>query len=245
MFCTPVLIFGCTECVGSCFHVLRARTHFLWYRGHRVPLSCFARSNSIWTVPRSSLPIFIFYASGLVFGLTEGVVFRFHVLRSRTRFRRYRRRRVPFSCFALLDSFSAVPRSSGPRSSGPVFKFYAPGLFFGGTEGVRSRFMCLRTWIRFRRYQGRRVPFQVLCSRTHFRWYQGRLVPISCLARSDTFSVVLRASGPDFMICAPGVFFDSTEGVPSRFHVLRSRTRFRWYRGSRVPFSHFTLTNSF
>jgi Plant mobile domain len=39
---------------------------------------------------------------------------RFHVLRAPTHFRRYRGRQVPFSCFALLDSFSAVPRASGP-----------------------------------------------------------------------------------------------------------------------------------
>jgi hypothetical protein len=40
------LIFGGAECVGSRFNVLRARTHFWWYRWRRVPFSCFARPDS-------------------------------------------------------------------------------------------------------------------------------------------------------------------------------------------------------
>jgi hypothetical protein len=51
---------------------------------------------------------------------------------------------VPFSCFVRPDSFSAVPRASGP-----VFMFCVSGLIFGGTEVVGS---C----------------FYVLLSRTHF-----------------------------------------------------------------------------
>jgi hypothetical protein len=58
----------------------------------------------------------MFCAPGVVFGGNKGVG-------------------VPFSCFALPDSFSAVPRASGP-----VFMFCVPGLIFGGTEGVGSRF---------------------------------------------------------------------------------------------------------
>jgi hypothetical protein len=42
---------------------------------------------------------------------------------------------VPFSCFVRPDSFSTVPGALGP-----VFMFCAPGLMFGGTEGVESRF---------------------------------------------------------------------------------------------------------
>jgi hypothetical protein len=80
----------------------------------------------------------------LIFGGTEGVGSRFHVMRSRTHFRRYLERRVHFSCFSIPDSFSAVPIVLGP-----VFMFSAPGLVFGDTEGVGS---C----------------FHVLCSRTHF-----------------------------------------------------------------------------
>jgi hypothetical protein len=117
----------------SSYHVFRARTRFL-------------------TVPRASCLVFMFCAPGLVFDGTEGIGSRFNFLRARTRFRlyrgrrapfhvlrsrahfwRYRGRRVPFSCFALLDSLSAVLWVSAP-----VFMFCSPGLIFGGTEGVGS-----------------------------------------------------------------------------------------------------------
>jgi hypothetical protein len=111
-------------------------------------------------------------------------------------------RRLPFSCFACPDSFSAVPRGSGP-----VFMFCAFGPNFGGTEGVGSRFHVLRAHTCFRRYRGRQDPF-------------------SCFALPVSFSAVLSASIPVFMFCAPGLIFDGTEGDGSRFHVLRSRTRF-------------------
>jgi hypothetical protein len=144
----------------------------------------------------------MFCAVGLVFGGIGGVKSRFHVLRARTHFRRYRGRRVPFSCFALPDSFSTVPRKSGP-----VFMFCAPGLVFGGTEGVGSLFHVLR-------------------SRTHFRLYRGGRVPFSCFALPDLFSVVQRSSGPVFMFCAPGLFFDGTEGVGSFFMFCAHRLIF-------------------
>jgi hypothetical protein len=96
----------------------------------------------------------MFLAPGLVFDGTEGGGSRFHVLRARTRFRRYRGRRVPFSCFALPDSFPVVFSASGP-----VFLFCAPGLVFGGTEGVGSRFHVFRPRSHFRRYRGRPIPF--------------------------------------------------------------------------------------
>jgi hypothetical protein len=48
--------------------------------------------------------------------------------------------------------------------------------------------------------------------------------------------MVPRASGPVFMFCASGPMIDRTEGVGSCFHVSRSRTRFRWYRGCRASF---------
>jgi hypothetical protein len=41
------------------------------------------------------------------------------------------------------------------------------------------------------------------------------------------------------MFCAPGLIFDGTEGVVSRFHVLRSRKLFRLYRGHQVLFFMF------
>jgi hypothetical protein len=160
----------------------------------------------------------MFFVPELVFGDTEGVGPHFHVLRSWTRFRRCRGRRVPFS---RPDSFSAVLSVSRP-----IFIFCASELFFGGTEGVGSGFYVLRARTLFRRYQGRRVPF-------------------SCFAFTDSFSAVPMASSPVFLFCPPRLVFDGTEGVGSRFHALRTRTRFRRYRGRRVPFSCFALMDSF
>jgi hypothetical protein len=205
MFCTTTLIFRGTEGVGSRFHFLRSQTRFRRCRVRRVSFSCFARPFSFLAVPRAWGPVFMFFATGLIFGGTEGVGSRFHGLRSRTRFRQYRGRRVPFSCFALSDSFSTVLRASGL-----IFMFCAPGVVFSGTAGVGSRFYVLR-------------------SRTHFRQYRVRRVPFSCFARPDSFSEVPRASGSFFLFCAPGLVFGCTEGVRSRFHVLRNRTRFRRY----------------
>jgi hypothetical protein len=95
--------------------------------------------------------------------------------------------------------------------------FSAPGLVFGGTEGAGSHFHVLRAWTSFRRYGGHQVPF-------------------SSSALLGTFSAIQRASGLDFIFCAPELIFDGTEGVNSRFHVLRARTHFRCYRGRRVRF---------
>jgi hypothetical protein len=194
----------------------------------------------------------MFCASGLVFGGNEVVGARFHDSRAQTRFRRYRGRRVPFSCFARPNSFSTVPRASCH-----VFIFCAPELIFDGTEAVGSQ-------TRFRRYRASNPDFMfrfpglvfggigVLGSRFHVlrsinrsRRYRGSSVPFSCFALPDSLSVVTRASGPVFMICAPELIFDGTEGVVSRFHVLRARTHFRRYRGRRVPFSCFVVPDSF
>jgi hypothetical protein len=153
----------------------------------------------------------MFCPPGYIFGDTDGARSSFNVLRSRTHFRRCQVRRAPFSCFALPVSFSAVPRASGL-----VLMFCAPGLVFSGTEGPGSRFHVLR-------------------SRTHFRRYRGRRVPFSFFTLPDSFSAVPRASGPVFMFCVSGLIFSGTEDVESRFHVLRSRTHFRRYRGPRVP----------
>jgi hypothetical protein len=202
MFCAPRLIFYGTVGVGSLFHVLRTRTHFHRYRGRRVPFSCFACPDSSSAIPRASDPVFMFYAPGLVFGGVECVGSSFHVLRSRNRFRRYRGRQVPFTCFAIPDSFSTVLRAAGLD-----FMFGAPGLVFGGTEGVRSRFHVLLVRTRFQLYRGRRVSFtcfalldtfsavprawgplfHVLRARTRFRRYRGRRVPFSCFALPDSF----------------------------------------------------------
>jgi hypothetical protein len=163
----------------------------------------------------------MFCAPGHVFGGAEGVGSRFHVLRSRTHFRRCGGCRVPFSCFALTDLFSAAV----PRALGPEFMFCAPVLIFGGTEGVGSRFHVLR-------------------SLTHFRWNRWRRVPFSCFALSDSFSAVPRVSGSVFIFCAPRLVSRGTERVGPRFHVLRVRTRFQRYRGRSIPFSYFAIPDS-
>jgi hypothetical protein len=336
MFCAPGVVSRGTEGVGSHFHVLCSQTRFGRYRGRRVQFSCFARPNTFSEVPRASGPVFLFFAPGHdfgspecvgsrfhvmrarngfgspegdesifmfcapghVFGGTDGVGSRFHVLHAWTRDRRYRGCRVPFSCFALPDLFPAVPRVLGH-----IFMFCAPRLVFGGTEGVESCFLVLRSRIRFRRfrgrqvhfhvvryrtcfrlcrvrrvpfssfvrsylffggrggdgsrfyvlrdgtsfwrYQGHRVRFHVLLSRTHFRRKRGCRIPFSCFAHPDTFSTVRRASGLIFMFCAPGLIFDGNEGVGSGFQDLRCQTRFRRYRGRRVPFSCFARWTRF
>jgi hypothetical protein len=137
IFCAPVLVFDGSECVGSRFNVLRARTRFQRNQGRRVPFSCFARPYSFSAKLSLSGPVFMFCAPGRVLGGTEGVGSPFQVLPSRTSFRRYRGRRVSFSYFACPSSFSTAPRMSGL-----VFMFCAPGLIFGSSEGVGSRFSC-------------------------------------------------------------------------------------------------------
>jgi hypothetical protein len=94
IFCTLGLIFDGTEDVGS---------HF----------SCFAHKDSFSAVPRASAPVFKFCILGLVCGGTVGVGSHFHVLRSRTHLRRFRYKRVLFSCFTHPNTSSAVPRASG------------------------------------------------------------------------------------------------------------------------------------
>jgi hypothetical protein len=210
MFYSPRFVFGGTEGLGSRFHVLLARTHFRRYRRRRVPFSCIARPDSFSVIPRASGPVFIFCATGLVFAGSEGVRSSFHVLRSRTHFRRFRGRRVPFSCFALPNMFLGVSRASC--------------LVFGGTEGVGSHFHVLRALPHFRRYRVRRVLF-------------------SCFARQESFSAIPSVSGPIlifsdpghvfgslfFMFCTPRLVFGDTECIGSCFHVLLSRTSFWRY----------------
>jgi hypothetical protein len=128
MFPAPGLMFGGTEGVGSRFQVLRAWTRFRRYRGRRVPFSGFELPESFLVVLRASGPVYIFFAPVLVFGSTDGVGSRFHVLRA-------------------PDSFSAVQRDSRH-----VLMFCALGLIFGGTEGVRFLFNVLCAWTRFWRY---------------------------------------------------------------------------------------------
>jgi hypothetical protein len=154
--------------------------------------SCYAPPDPIWAEPRASSPVFMFRTPELLFDFTDGFECRFHVLCSRSCFRRYRGRRVPFSCFAIPDSFPAVPRTSGPicmfgapghvfrgtkalldsfstvkRVSDPVLMLCAPRLVFNGTENDGSRLHVLRSRTRFGRYRGRRVQFPCLHSRIH------------------------------------------------------------------------------
>jgi hypothetical protein len=196
-----------TESVVSHFHVLRNQSRFPRYRGHRVPFSCFALSNSFSAVPRASGPVFLFCAPELIFGGTEGVRSYFHVLRARTHFLLYQGLRLPFYCSACPNSFSAVPRASCPN-----LMSCSSGLVFGSTEVVRSR-------------------FHVLHSRTCFRRCRVSRVAFSYFARPDSFSAVPRSIAHVFMFCACELVFNGTETVSFRFHVFRSRTRFRRYRG--------------
>jgi hypothetical protein len=182
----------------------------------------------------------MFCAPGIVFSGTEGVRFRFHDLRAQASFRRYRWCRVLFSYFARPNSFSAVPRSSGP-----VFTFCAPSLIFGGTGASCSFFLSSVLGLIFGGSEGVGSRLHVLRAPTRLRRFRSCLVPFSCFARPGTSSTVLRASNAVIMFCSPGLVFSSTEGVRSRFHVFRSRSFFRSYRGRQVPFSCFALPDSF
>jgi hypothetical protein len=205
----------------SRFHVLRSRARFWRCGGRRLSFSCFALPDAFSMGRGASSPVFMFCAPGHVFGCIEGVRSRFLVLCSRTHFRRYRGRRVLFSCLPLLDTFSAVQRAWGP-----VFMFCALGVVFGDTECVGSRFHVLRACTRFWRYRGRRVTF-------------------SCFALTHSFLAVPRALAPVFTFCDPELIFGGTEGVRSRFNVLRFRTRFRRYRGRPVQFTCLALPEKF
>jgi hypothetical protein len=143
----------------------------------------------------------MFCAPGLIFGSSQGVESRFPILRSRTHFRRYRGRLVPFSCFACPDSFSAVRRASRT-----VFLFCAPEIVFAVL------------WV----------------SGTIFLFCAPRIV-----------FAVPRASGPVFMFCAHFIVLGGTEGVGSRFHVLRYRNRFWRCLGPRAPFPCFAVPGTF
>jgi hypothetical protein len=149
MFCAPGLVFDGSEGVGSRFNVLRTRTRFRLYVWHRVPFSCFALSDTFSAVLRASGPVFMFCAPRLALCEAVGVGSGFHVLRALTHFRRYRRRRVPFTCFAFLGTFSAVRKASGP-----VFMFCIPRHVFGGAEGHRVPFSCCVRPYSFSQYRG-------------------------------------------------------------------------------------------
>jgi hypothetical protein len=268
-FCALRLVYGCTEGVRSCFRRYRGHQRpfscfaipdsFSAVPRASSPIFSFCVPDSISAVPRASGPVFMFCAPERVFGGAECVGSCFHLLRARngfggpegngsrfnafragTIFRWYRGRRVLFSCFERPDSFSAVPRASGP-----VIMFCSPGLIFGSTKGVGTYFLVLRSLTHFRRFRVRRIPFSSFACPDSFSAVPKASGPFSCFERPDSFPAVLRASGPDFMFRTPGIIFGGTDCVRSRFHVLHSLTRFRRYRGRRVPFSSFARPDSF
>jgi hypothetical protein len=140
----------------------------------------------------------MFCVPGLIFGHTEVVGSYFNVLRARTHFRRYRRRQVSFSCFALSDTFWAVRKESGPFSC-----FAFPDYVFGDTVGVDSRLMFCAPKLICGGTDGVGSRFHVLHSPTRFSRCGGPQILFSCFALPDSFSAVLRASGPVFTFYAP------------------------------------------
>jgi hypothetical protein len=199
----------------------------------------------------------MFCAHGHASGGTEGVGSHFHVLRAQTHFRRYRGRRVPFSCFARPDLFLVELRASTL-----IFMFCVPRIVSFGTKVVESRFPILKsrtffalpgTFSAVRRLSALdfkfcasrlifdtievvSTRFYVLRARTSFQLYRGHWVLFLYFTLPDSFSAALGSSGSVFMFCAPGLIFDGIEGVGSHFHILRSRTHFRRYRGRRFSF---------
>jgi hypothetical protein len=91
---SPGLVFGGTEALGSLFMFCVSEPIFGDIEVAEVEFSYFALPDSFQAVPRVPSPIFKFCATRLVWGSTEDVGSNFHVLRSRTHFRRYRGRRV-------------------------------------------------------------------------------------------------------------------------------------------------------
>jgi hypothetical protein len=208
-------VFGSTEGVGSRFHVLISRTHFRQYKGCRVSISCGALLYSFSAVPRASCSVFMFCAPRLIFGGTEGVGSRFHILRSWTHFRRYRVRQVRFSCFACLDSFSTVPI------------FSAPGHVFGGAEGVGSCSHVLRSRIRFCRYRGRWVRFSHFALPDSFSAVSRASGPVFMFCAPELVSDDTEVVGTRFPTLRSRTSFRRYRGRRARFHVLRAWNNFR------------------
>jgi hypothetical protein len=235
MFCALRRVFGGAECVGSRFNVLRSRNRFRRYRGRRVPFSyfarpdsfsavsgwrrvpfkCVARPNSFSAVPRASGLDFMFCAPRLIFDGTEGVGSRFHVLRSRTNFQWFIRRRVPFHVLRTSSRFRRYQGRLVP------FSYFAPRLVFCSTVRVWS---CCH----------------VLRSDTHFRWYQRRRFPFSCFARPDSCSTIRRASDPVFQVLRSMTRFRRYRGCPFPFSHFALPDSFSGL-GFRVSFSRFAL----
>jgi hypothetical protein len=175
----------------------------------------------------------------------------------------------PFSCFAHLISFSAVPRASGP-----VFIFCAQTRFLQ----YRARLVllsCFALRYSFSMVPTASVPVFLFCAPGLVSGdTEGIRSCFSGFTLHDSFSAVPRASlpvftfcasglvfgfrvsglvftfcpwalGPVFMFSTPGLVFSGIEGVGSRFHDLRTRSHFRRIRGCPLPFSCFPLSDTF
>jgi hypothetical protein len=117
---------------------------FRGYRGRRVLFSIFVFSDPYIVVSSASGLVLMFCAPKPIFSVINGFGSHFHVLRSRTLFRRYRGRRFRFHVLRTRTSFRRYRRRQVL-----FFMFCAPGPVFGGTDCVGSR---------FRRYRRRLVP---------------------------------------------------------------------------------------
>jgi hypothetical protein len=191
IFCAPGVISRGTEGVRSRFQALHTQTCFQRYCGHRVSYSCFALSDSFSAVLRVSGPVFMFCTPELIFGGTECVGSRFHILRAQT----------SFSC---------------PEDDTSRFFFCTPGLVFGGAAGVGSLFHVLLSRTRFWRYRGRRVLFSCFARHDSFSMEPRVSSPIFMFfSFLDSFSAVRRVPDPVFMFCVPELIFGGTEGIRS------------------------------
>jgi hypothetical protein len=231
LFCTPRIVFGGIEGDWS---------RFRRNRGRRVLFSCFALPDSFLAVPWASAPVFMFCPPGVVSRGAEGIRSRFHVLRSRTHFRQYRGCRVPFSCFARPDSFSAIPRASANififysrthfrRYRGrqvPFSCFARPEPFLAEPRASGPVFMFCAPVVVSRGTGGVGSRFHILRSRTHFRRYQGRRVPFLYFVLPQSFPALPRVSGPVFMFCAPGLVFGGIL-IFTKLHVVMLPTIYK------------------
>jgi hypothetical protein len=171
-------------------------------------------------VPRASSKVFKFQAPGLISSGTESVRFNFQILSAWTHFRRYKGRRVQFPSFVLPDSFLVIPRMLGP-----VFKFHAPELIFGGIESVKSSFQVRAPKLIFGSTEGVGSSFQVSHSRTYFKF-----------TLQESLSAIQKASGPVFKFGIVELIFGGINGAKSNFQFSCSKTHFWQYRGTKLGF---------
>jgi hypothetical protein len=116
--------------------------------------------------------------------------------------------------------------------------FCAPGLIFGGTEGVGSHFHASRAGsfsavpmasgpififcapgIIFGGTEVVRSRFHVLRSQTCFQRCRVRWVTFSCFVRPEWFRRP-EDDGSRFHVFRTGTIFSGTEGIGSNFHVF-------------------------